>query len=196
MTSEIVLIRHGETDWNVDRRYQGTSDRALNEHGHSQAQALADAMRGEEWDAIVSSPLKRAWSTALSIAEALGMNEDLLIPDPRLMERSYGVAEGHTLAEREQLYPGDVWEGLETHDDLGVRSLGAIEDYIRRFPNQRLIMVTHGTWITSVLEVLTQGEFGYGKSIILNTSRTYLTFNDGNWSVGEIAVADHLGALA
>jgi uncharacterized phosphatase len=195
MTSEIVLIRHGETDWNVDRRYQGTSDRPLNEQGFRQAEALAETMRGEEWDAIVSSPLKRAWDTALSLARTLGMNDDLLIPDPRLMERSYGVAEGHTLAEREQLFPGEEWEGLETHADLNARSMGAIEDYIHRFPNQRLVMVTHGTWITSVLEVLTQGELGYGKSVILNTSRTHLTFNSQGWEVSEVGVAEHLAAF-
>lgn len=196
MTSEIVLIRHGETDWNVNRRYQGTSDTPLNELGMRQAHALADTMRGEEWDAIISSPLQRAWSTALPIAEALRMNEDLLIPDPRLMERSYGVAEGFTLIEREERFPGDVWDGLEPIDDLSSRSIGAIEDYIRRFPNQRLVMVTHGTWINSVLEVLSQGEFGYGKSLILNTSRTFLTYNAHGWEIGEIAIADHLGALA
>lgn len=195
MTSEIVLIRHGETDWNLDRRYQGTSDTPLNEHGIRQAEALADSMRGEEWDVLVSSPLKRAFGTAIPIAQALGKSEDVIIPDPRLMERAYGAAEGYTLAEREQLYPGDVWEGLESREDLNVRSISAIEDYLNRFPNHRLLMVTHGTWITSVLEVLTQGEFGYGKSIILNTSRTFLTYNSQGWEVGDISVADHLGAL-
>lgn len=195
MTSEIVLIRHGETDWNVERRYQGTSDRPLNELGEQQAQALAKSMRGEEWDAIIASPLKRAWDTALPLVDALGMSSDLLVPDPRLMERSYGAAEGFTLDEREQRFPGDVWEGLESNEDLGARSVGAIEDYILRFPRQRLIMVTHGTWINSVLEALSGGEFGHGKSVILNTSRTYLKHTAEGWEVGEVAVADHLGAL-
>lgn len=195
MTSEIVLIRHGETDWNVERRYQGTTDRPLNDLGKRQAEALAASMRGEEWDAVIASPLKRAWDTALPIADALGMSSDLMVPDPRLMERSYGAAEGFTLVEREEKFPGDVWDGLESHEDLDKRSVGAIEDYILRFPNQRLIMVTHGTWINSVLEVLSNGEFGHGKSIILNTSRTYLKLTADGWDVGDVAVADHLGAL-
>lgn len=195
MSADIVLIRHGETDWNIDRRYQGTSDRPLNETGMRQAQALADAMRGEQWDVMISSPLLRAWGTAVAVGEAVGISEDAIIPDPRLMERSYGVAEGYTLAEREQLYPGDVWEGLESRESLAVRSMSAIEEFITSYPNQRLALVTHGTWITSVLEVLTNGEFGYGKSIILNTSRTFLTYNSTGWEVGEISLADHLAAL-
>lgn len=195
MTSEIVLIRHGQTDWNVERRYQGTTDRPLNELGHQQAQALAESMRGEEWDAIIASPLKRAWETALPVSDVLGMSNDLLVPDPRLMERSYGAAEGLTLAEREERFSGDIWDGLESYEDLDTRSVGAIEDYIHRFPNQRLIMVTHGTWINAVLEVLSNGEFGHGKSIILNTSRTYLIHSADGWEVGEVGVADHLGAL-
>lgn len=195
MTSEIVLIRHGETDWNIEQRYQGTSDRPLNDHGISQAQALADSMRGEEWDAIIVSPLQRAMSTALPLVNALKMSDDLLIPDPRLMERSYGAAEGFTLSERLEHLPGDTWDGLESHEELNVRSVGAIEDYIHRFPNQRLVMVTHGTWINAVLEVLSRGEYGHGKSVILNTSRTFLLFNSHGWEVGEVGVADHLGAL-
>lgn len=69
MTTDIVLIRHGETDWNVERRYQGSSDTALNELGMEQARALAEEMRGEEWDVVISSPLKRVMSTAIPIAE-------------------------------------------------------------------------------------------------------------------------------
>lgn len=196
MVTEIVLIRHGETDWNVERRYQGTSDRPLNEHGVRQAAALADAMRGQQWDVIIASPLKRAWSTAEPLAEALGISGEKLIPDPRLMERAYGVAEGFTLVEREERYPGEIWEGLETLDELGARALGAIEEYIQRFPNRRLIFVTHGTWINAVLEVLSQGEFGHGKSVILNTSRTYLSHSDDGWELGAVGVADYLAVLA
>lgn len=196
MTTEIVLIRHGETNWNIEHRYQGTSDTPLNDLGNRQAQALANEIRGEQWDQVISSPLKRAWGTAVPVAEAIGVNESLLIPDPRLMERAYGVAEGLILAEREERYPGEVWEGLESRENLNHRSMTTIEEYIRRFPSQRLVMVTHGTWITSVLDVITHGEFGYGKSIILNTSRTFLTFNSHGWKVGEISLADHLAALA
>lgn len=193
--TEFVLIRHGETAWNVERRYQGTTDIPLNELGVRQAQAAADAMRGEQWDVIVSSPLQRAWNTALPIAEALGIDAEHLIPDPRLMERAYGVAEGLFGHERESQYPSGVWDGLESHADLEARAISALEDYLARYPDKRIVMVAHGGWINAVLEVLSKGEFGYGKSVILNTSRTYLMHSAAGWDVGEVSVADHLGAL-
>lgn len=196
MTTEFVLIRHGETDWNVERRYQGSSDTPLNELGVLQAQAVADAMRGEQWDVIVSSPLQRAWNTALPIAEALGIDAEHLIPDPRLMERAYGVVEGLFGHERESQYPGDVWEGLESYTDLEARAIEAMDDYLARYTNRRIVMVAHGGWINAVLEVLSKGEYGYGKSIILNTGRTYITKTANGWEVGEVSVADHLAALA
>lgn len=196
MSTELVLIRHGETEWNVIGRYQGTSDIELNDLGTRQAQALADSMRGEQWDVIVSSPLSRAWNTALPVAETLGISGEFLIPDPRLMERAYGVAEGYTLVEREEKFPGIEWEGLESVDDLKARAVGAIEDYANRYPNGRIIMVAHGTWINAALEVLSNGEYGHGKSYILNTGRTYLTKTESGWSIGEVSATDHLSVLA
>lgn len=192
MTTEFVLVRHGQTDWNIDNRYQGNSPTPLNATGKEQASHLADAMRGEHWDVMASSPLPRAWETAMILVDALSIPQDTVIADDRLMERFYGVAEGYTLAERESLYPGDLWEGLESREDLDIRTMSVMDDFLKRFPGTRIVLVTHGTWITSVLETLTAGEFGYGRSIILNTSRTYISHDGDGWHVGEIGVADHL----
>ncbi len=188
MTTEFVLIRHGQTNWNIDHRYQGISKTPLNETGLSQARALADAVRGERFDVMASSPLPRAWDTALPVADATDFSRDLIIPDDRLIERYYGVAEGYTLAERQELYPGDIWDGLEPFSDLEIRSMSAMDDYLERFNGQRIALVTHGTWISSVLQVITHGEYGYGKVMIANTSRTFLTYDGDGWHVGEISV--------
>lgn len=187
MTTEFLLIRHGQTNWNIDHRYQGISHTPLNENGLEQVAALASDMEGERWDVMASSPLPRAWDTALPVAAAIDYPFDEIIPDERLIERYYGIAEGLTLEEREEKYPGDTWEGLESREDLSVRSMATVEDYLARFANQRIILVTHGTWITSVLEVVTNGEFGYGRSVILNVSRTYLSHDGDGWHVGEIS---------
>lgn len=195
-TTTLVLIRHGQTDWNIDNRYQGNSPTPLNATGIAQAAELAASMRGERWDVLVSSPLPRALFTALAIADELGVHHDDVLKDDLLMERSYGVAEGYTLAEREVLYPGDHWEGLESRESLEHRAITAIERYRDRFRGGSVALVTHGTWITSVLNTLSNGEHGYGKSVILNTSRTYLTHHANGWQIGAIGVADHLAALS
>lgn len=196
MTTEFLLIRHGETDWNIDQRYQGTSNTPLNATGVQQAAALAEQMAGEQWDVMASSPLLRAWNTALPVAAAIGIAADQIIPDENLIERHYGIAEGLTLPEREARFPGELWDGLESRDDLCVRSMRAMEDYLARFADKRIIIVTHGTWIKSVLEIVTKGEFGYGTSVILNTSRTSITHDGSGWHAGQISLAPHLAAVS
>ncbi|HEU0163727.1 MAG TPA: histidine phosphatase family protein, partial [Thermomicrobiales bacterium] len=95
----VYLVRHGETDWNRIRRYQGTTDIPLNATGEQQAAQLAAYLGthelAPEGDAIVSSPLMRAFVTARAIGDALGITE--ILTDDDLMERAYGVAVGSTL---------------------------------------------------------------------------------------------------
>ena len=86
------LLRHGETDWNVASRLQGTSDIALNETGIAQAMTAAKAIDGSEWDLIIASPLSRARDTARIVAESNALGEITI--EPLLMERAFGEAEG------------------------------------------------------------------------------------------------------
>lgn len=191
-TTHIQFIRHGETDWNVDNRYQGSTDIPLNEIGRQQAAALAEAMRGEEWDHIVSSPLSRAIETAEAVAGAIGISRDDIVPDARAMERSYGDAEGLTLAEREQVWPGGDWPGLEDWESVAVRGMEMMDELARDHAGKRVLVVAHGGLINSVLATISEGEVGTGKSIILNTSRTDI-FHDGEaWTIGLISNVAHL----
>lgn len=196
MTTEFVLIRHGITDWNVEGRMQGISDTLLNETGTQQAKALADAMRGEHWDVMASSPLSRALNTALPVADAIGIPENEIILDERLMERHYGVGEGVIFEDLQAQYPTGVWDGMETAEDLVHRAVSTLEDYLARFPNQRIIIVSHGTWINHAIGSLSGGVVGPGITKILNTSRTFVSHDGDGWHVGEVSVADHLAALA
>ena len=92
----LLLVRHGETDWNRDGRWQGQSDTPLNELGRRQARELAEQLDGV--DVVYSSDLARARETAEILAERAGVEVRL---DPRLRERGFGAWEGLTLAEIE-----------------------------------------------------------------------------------------------
>jgi len=112
--TEILLIRHGETDWNVDKRLQGHIDIGLNAEGRRQVQALGAALAGEGIDAIVSSDLQRARDTAQAVASACGLP---LAIDAGLRERCYGAFEGLRHSEVEQRYP-DAYRQWKARDPL------------------------------------------------------------------------------
>ena len=92
----VCLVRHGETDWNAERRIQGHRDLPLNATGLAQAAALPRGLAGLAVDAIYSSDLLRARQTAQPLADALGLQLHL---EPRLRERNFGCCEGKTVDE-------------------------------------------------------------------------------------------------
>src|SRR6185369_6866034 len=103
----ILLARHGETDWNVERRVQGHSDTPLNDRGRQQACALAEELAGESIDAVYSSDLLRAHETARIVAEQRGLGVTSIRD---LRERHFGTWEGLTDEEIFERYP-DVLDG-------------------------------------------------------------------------------------
>jgi len=88
--TEVLLCRHGETDWNLAHKLQGLTDIRLNATGHKQAQCIADAVKGRGLAAVWTSPLQRAYETATAVATATGLE---LRVDERLRERNLGVME-------------------------------------------------------------------------------------------------------
>ena len=131
--TELILVRHGETDWNRDQRWQGHADRPLNETGREQARAIAEELASEQIDAIYTSDLARARETAELIAERAGVP---FVLEPQLREIDVGEWQGLTRPEIEERYPegfrnwherGHGWERGETYDELAERVLAAIE---------------------------------------------------------------------
>ena len=99
---KIYLMRHGETDWNQERRLQGQKDIAMNENGIRQIQELAARLRdrGISFDRIVSSPLRRAAQSAEIVASQTGYCIEAIVLEPLLKERDFGAAEGVTYREK------------------------------------------------------------------------------------------------
>ena len=125
----ILLARHGETDWNVERRVQGHSDTPLNDTGRAQARALAEELAGEPIDAVYSSDLVRAHETARIVAAQRGL-EVTAIRD--LRERNFGTWEGLTDEEIYVRHPQardrswQEWGDAETRDEMADRVLAAL----------------------------------------------------------------------
>ena len=133
----LLLVRHGETDWNADGRLQGHTDRPLSEYGRRQARELAGELEGEELEAIYSSDLARARETAEIVGERLGLP---VVLDPDLREKDWGTWEGLTAVERDRVE--FVGEQTEAHQE---RILGALRRISERHPGDgRVLVVTHG----------------------------------------------------
>ena len=186
----LCLVRHGETDWNVQRRYQGWADIPLNELGLVQAGLVAAAMADRHWDVIVSSPLSRAYVTAEAIARSVGI--DTIATDDELREHGFGLGEGLTLAERQSKWPGDSWPELEPMDVFRARVLAAMDRIVETHEGKRVVVVCHGGVIGVVLAANTDGEIGTGITVIPNTSLTTVIKNADGWKVIDFAIADHL----
>lgn len=191
----IGLIRHGETEWNAAGRIQGQTDIPLNEAGIRQAQALAARLKAENraWDAVVSSDLARARETARILADALGL--PLLPPDPRIRERSFGLAEGTTEDERLNRWGAD-WRsrdiGQESDESVRNRALAFIADWRKARPDIRLLVVSHGSVLAVLLRALCSG---LEDRRIGNMSLSILESSGDGWIVHLHNCSKHLDML-
>ncbi len=151
-----ALVRHGETDWNRERRIQGSTDIPLNDTGREQARATGALLASRRWTALVASPLSRASETARLIGAEVGLGEPEL--EPRIAERDYGQAEGLTGPEIDAMFPdGADVPGREPREAVAERAVAALHDLAARHPGEAVIVVAHGGVIRSVLETVAPG---------------------------------------
>ena len=152
----ILLARHGQSDWNAAKRWQGHADRPLTEAGRAQAQALAERVAKIALDAVYSSDLRRARDTAAVVAESQGLEVQEL---PELREVDVGSWSGLTREEAEARFPesfrrwlngGEGWDDGETYAQLSERILPAVLGIARRHSEGRVLVVAHGGSIRAV----------------------------------------------
>jgi glucosyl-3-phosphoglycerate phosphatase len=148
-TRKIVLWRHGQTHWNLEHRFQGTTDIPLDETGVEQAARSARLLAALRPAAIISSPLQRAAATAAALSDVTGLpvNED-----PDLIERNGGAWEGLTNHEIRTRFPSEhaIWQppGGETAQEVAKRFAAALERSLEHIPGGGLIVVvSHGAAI-------------------------------------------------
>jgi glucosyl-3-phosphoglycerate phosphatase len=135
MPSRLVLLRHGRTAWNAERRFQGQSDPPLDDVGRAQAYEVSGLVAALKPDVLVSSDASRAMQTAVTIADFIGLE---VLPDARFRERSLGHWEGLTRDEVQTRYPDEYadWtagrdvsrRGGESREDVAQRAMAAFRD--------------------------------------------------------------------
>jgi broad specificity phosphatase PhoE len=154
--TELLLVRHGETAWNAERRFQGHADPPLNDVGRRQARVLADELAGERIDAVYASDLARARETAAIVAERRGIP---VVALPELREIDVGEWQGLTWPEIEERYPEGVrawhetgagWERGETYDELGARILAVLRRIAQDHAGERVLVVGHGGTVRAI----------------------------------------------
>ena len=204
--TEFLLIRHGETDWNRELRFQGQIDVPLNSIGRLQAQRLAQYLDHTEWAQALqlhSSDLQRAWQTA----EPLSTEHRKPQPQPDLREQCFGVFEGQSVAELEQNYP-ELWSqwrrfdaefelpGGESTQRFHARVMGALVQLAESHGHGRVVVVTHG----GVLDMLWRTVHGstlhgHRQCLIPNAGFNHVVWDQGQWRILGWAQVEHLHGL-
>jgi probable phosphoglycerate mutase len=198
--TEIILIRHGETEWNSQQRMQGHSNSDLSSVGQAQIQALGQWMKNVPFDLIYSSDSLRAKQTAEAITQFSGHELQF---DQRLREKNLGVFEGLTSEEARERHPevfrlfktaGSKYvidEG-ESTQQLQDRALEIVDEIRIKHLEERVLLVTHGGFIRVVMK--------HSLGLSLETPTRFLIRNTGvfrlvwedKWIVSQMGGVSHL----
>jgi len=185
--TKLTVVRHGETLWNQQLKIQGHLNSNLSELGIRQAQAIANALVGNQFDALYASDLGRAVQTAEIIAQRLNLK---VVTDVRLRERCYGIVQGLTHDEFQQELPEQyalylsgntefIIPGGENARQFFDRVLSCAHEIAERHSRQHVAIVTHG----GVLDTFIRKTF----DLPLGASRRYSLFNS---SINSFTVSD------
>ena len=199
--TRICFVRHGETDWNVEKRIQGLIDIPLNATGRAQALAMAYLAAHVSFDALYSSDLTRALDTAHALSQREGLEIHRL---PQLRERNYGIFQSITAAEGAERFPEayalyrarDPHYDFETGEsmlDFAARVTDGVEAMVRHHAGQTIAAVTHG----GVLDILYRKSTGRPLHTprdfdIPNCALNWFHFDAHGWHLERWADRHHL----
>lgn len=196
---EVLLIRHGETEWNREEVFRGRADVPLSERGREQGRLVAEALKERPIEAVYSSPLSRARDTAQPLAEALGLG---VVVDERLVDMSFGEWEGRPRTEVERDQPEVYQRWLEAPErfraprgetlrEVRERAWAALEEIAAR--HALAAIVSHRVVCKVLLcEALGSGAAGFWQVRVDTGSVSALRRERGEWLVTAVNDTHHL----
>lgn len=205
--TRLILVRHGETVWNVEGKYQGQADSPLTPLGIEQSRALAARAERVEFTALASSDLGRAVQTARIIADRTGHSVQL---DSRLRERSLGIFQGLTRAVVQQKFPDEYDSFKRAGPDYVVpkgesvlqstdRMVACLNELAARHAGRQVLVVTHGGVLGAFLRHVLGIPPGASRRFKrFNASWNVFTCEDGRWFLetwGDTSHLDHALSL-
>lgn len=202
--TRFILVRHGETLWNREGRYQGQIDTELSPFGMEQGRMVAEALRKVHFDAAYASPLIRSYLTASMCAEG---HEVEVVKDDRLLEINHGEWEGLKADEVRAKYPELLakWHtsvtdvkmpGGETIENVRKRANEAFLDIAKRHPGQTVLVVAHDAVNKAIICDILDIDLSHFWQIKQdNTCINVFEFNEGKWRLVLMNSTNHLGFL-
>lgn len=201
----IILVRHGETRWNKEGKFQGRMDIELNQIGLKQAEAIADALRDVKIDAIYSSPLKRSFVTAQMIAANHNVE---IVGEPSFNEIDHGFWEGLTVDEVNKEF-GDLYQNWlispekvkmpegESLDEVRARAIDAFKKILTKHKDGEIILIVAHDAINKViiLHALNLDNSHFWQVKQGNASIDVLEYEDGNFMLTLVNDTCHLGGV-
>ena len=202
MTTELILIRHGQTVWNSEHRMQGQRNSALSERGRAQARALAKRLQAEPFDYLYSSDLDRAVETAGVIAAATGHAVRI---DARLRERCFGIFEGLTRDEMKERHPAEYARFRERDPDYCMpggeslrafheRCMGVMGEIAIKHGGARVVVVAHGLLLVALYRAAHALALTEPRTTLelINASLNVFDYADARWRMISWADQAHL----
>jgi probable phosphoglycerate mutase len=205
-TTRFCLVRHGETDWNAERRLQGYTDIPLNAHGLAQAAQMAKALKKAhfQFDALYTSDLQRAKQTAQAIEDLYAVSAT---SHNLLRERHLGALQGLTTSEAPLLEP-ELWQAhlsRDIHQELrGGESIlqfanrikAVLQEIQEKYTGKTILIVSHGGALDMMYRIASNQALDAERAITVpNASLNWISCDGPNWKVDNWADTSHLDGL-
>ncbi len=206
-TTRFCLVRHGETDWNAERRLQGYTDTHLNTRGLAQADQMAKALKkiNFQFDVLYTSDLQRAKQTANAIE---GLYAVSAISHSSLRERHLGALQGLTVSEAPLLEP-ELWNthlSRDIHHELrggesilqfSSRIKNALQDIQEKHAGKTILIISHGGALDMMYRIASNQALDAEREVAVpNTSLNWISYDEAKWKVDSWADTSHLDRLA